>query len=347
MFTGFGIHPAINDHGAVAFGARSEAEGAAIVDYIVVSRKGRFTTIADTTDPRRVPGGLGGGRSRLSLNEHGEVAFEGVLDTNVGVGLFIGDGGLPRLLTQSAFAEFLANSAAINKHGIVAFSSVTGTDVTGITFALKIVREGMVPLTILDNSGIFDSFTVPSINDRGVIVVSAILDDGTVGIFNVDDAAVSMMAGGSPFIRFTPFPSINRRGMTAFTALLASGVTGVFMHDGTRLRTIADTAGGYASFDVAGARQSNGPSVNDSGDVAFTATLDDERRGIFVGGDPTADKVIATGDELFGSVVGGLVFLGREAMNSSGQIVFWASLEDGTTGIYRADPVRQRKNGRE
>ena len=49
------------------------------------------------------------------------------------------------------------------------------------------------------------------------------------------------------------------------------------------------------------------------------------------------DKVIATGDNLFGSTVTALS-MDRESMNDKCQIAFWARLANGTEGIYRAEP---------
>ena len=67
--------------------------------------------------------------------------------------------------------------------------------------------------------------------------------------------------------------------------------------NGGPLTTVADTRGEFASF---GFRP---PSLNNEGDVAFLATLDDGTSGIFVGSDSIADRVITTGDTLDGSTV--------------------------------------------
>jgi hypothetical protein len=72
--------------------------------------------------------------------------------------------------------------------------------------------------------------------------------------------------------------------------------------------------------------------------VAFAATLSAGGGGVFTGGDPAADKVIATGDELDGATVTE-VHLFRQGLNDNGQVAFFARLDDGTSGIFRADPV--------
>lgn len=59
--------------------------------------------------------------------------------------------------------------------------------------------------------------------------------------------------------------------------------------------------------------------------------------GIFGGPDPAADKVIATGDELFRSTVTQLAFH-RYGLNDRRQIAFAASLADGRRVVVRAEP---------
>lgn len=68
--------------------------------------------------------------------------------------------------------------------------------------------------------------------------------------------------------------------------------------------------------------------------MAFFALTDAGGDGIFTGPDPAADKVIKTGDALFGSTVLGL-FPGTQ--NRFGQVAFRADLANGTTVIARSD----------
>src|ERR687897_3118519 len=90
--------------------------------------------------------------------------------------------------------------------------------------------------------------------------------------------------------------------------------------DGTPT-VVADTTGAFAFF---GFRP---PSINNDGDVAFHATLDDGTAGIFVGSDPVADRVISTGDTLDGSTVQNLVFC-EEGLSDSGELAFIATFEE-------------------
>jgi hypothetical protein len=70
--------------------------------------------------------------------------------------------------------------------------------------------------------------------------------------------------------------------------------------------------------------------------IVLSTAADNE--GIFTGSDSIADNVIARGDLFLGStVIDGSVF--RNGLNASGQLAFFAELEDGRQGIFRADPV--------
>jgi hypothetical protein len=82
-------------------------------------------------------------------------------------------------------------------------------------------------------------------------------------------------------------------------------------------------------------------SINNSGDIAFSATETIGRDGIFVepAGSSTPMPVIETGDPLFGSTV--VAFsIGRFCLNDDGWITFRYLLADGRSGIAVAS--RQR-----
>jgi hypothetical protein len=218
----------------------------------------------------------------------------------------------------------------------VAFTISTQTE-----YALKITKGSKV--TSFDAAaGNVAAFSAPSINNGNTAVFFGRLDDGTVGIFTINQRRLEPIATlSNGFSGFFFFPSINSSGSVVFAARLPGGGSGVFTGDGTSINTIADTTGAFASFDIGG-WDAIGPAINDNGAVAFAAILDDGRQGIFVGPDPIADKVIASGDPLFGSTVSE-VYFGRYGLNNSGQLVFRAVLTDGTEGIYRADMVRPNR----
>jgi hypothetical protein len=60
---------------------------------------------------------------------------------------------------------------------------------------------------------------------------------------------------------------------------------------------ISDTSGPFAGS------PGQNPIINNNGTVVFFAMLDTGEIGLFTGPDPVADRVIATGDPLLGSIV--------------------------------------------
>ncbi|MBD2777670.1 DUF7453 family protein, partial [Iningainema tapete] len=96
------------------------------------------------------------------------------------------------------------------------------------------------------------------------------------------------------------------------------------------LSTIADISGQFRGF--------GNPVINNSGKVAFGAILAFGESAIYTGADPVNDKVIASGDTLFGSTVKN-VYFSSQGLNNQGQIVFLAEFTDGTQGMFLAEPV--------
>src|SRR5262249_4310803 len=82
-----------------------------------------------------------------------------------------------------------------------------------------------------------------------------------------------------------------------------------------------------------------GALVNRAGLVAFSATPRGGRLGVYAGADPVADRIIALGDPLLGSVVAAFA-LNPVSVNEAGQLAVRVSLADGGQAIVRADPVR-------
>jgi hypothetical protein len=128
-------------------------------------------------------------------------------------------------------------------------------------------------------------------------------------------------------------PVINNEGTIAFGALLDDGGIGVFKNTGAVTR-IADSSGPFRYFYAT--------AINNKGTVAFWADLDPGPFGIYTGPDVVADKVIQTGDPLFGSTVKGLSF-GSKGLNDQGEVAFWAALADGREVIVRASPLGANK----
>ena len=163
-----------------------------------------------------------------------------------------------------------------------------------------------------------------------------------LGIYrvNADGTLTTIVEDQKRFVFIGFNPSINDSGQVSFAATLNGGKKddpeAILRGEGKKLTTIASTADGFAFFGF-------DTSINNSGEVAFHATLDDGTSGIFVGSDPVADRVIATGDTLDGSIVQNLVFC-EEGLSDSGELAFVAQLEDANSpdgfrvAVFRATP---------
>jgi hypothetical protein len=185
----------------------------------------------------------------------------------------------------------------------------------------------------------------PSINNLGEIAFDETIQPNfDSGIFAGRAGTFRTIAAPDPNV-FVEKPMFNDGGTAAFyrsfTDVTGQFVTAIVTGNGGPLTTVADTTGPFGSF---GFRP---PSINNNGDVAFLANLDDfpPTTGIFVGPRVVQDRVIETGDKLDGAIVRGLTFC-EEGLNDVGQLAFIADLADASapngfrTGVFLATPRR-------
>jgi hypothetical protein len=194
-------------------------------------------------------------------------------------------------------------------------------------------------ISIADTSRTFSVLDAdPRINGSGQVVFHGIRQDGSEGIFAGNGGPLTTIADTSgPFASFSDAPAINDGGAILFQATLKASsarpeVPGLFLSMGGNVHAVADATGHFSSFGYA-------PAINVQGEIAFLGTTRSGKVGIFTGGDPEEDRVVAIGDDLDGSTVFDLSVLSfRTGLNNSGQIAFIAQLADGRTAVYRADP---------
>jgi len=244
---------------------------------------------------------------------------------------------------------------AINDNGSIASRSIE-TQLGIITSASVDVtnngtHKGGVSLMDRFESSRFLFFENPDLNNSDTLVFGArLVNENTPdrpifidGLFTrTSDGIISPVVttniSGNPFSSsvFSP-ASINDNGTVAFGMrpldqfdnLISLQNDIIFTSNAGSSTTIADTSGPFKSF--------GNPAINNTGTVAFFGTLDTGGSGIFTGADPITNKVITLGDSLFGSKVVSLDF-STKGLNNSGQLAFLATFEDGTSGIFRANP---------
>jgi len=317
---------ALNDDGQVAFVAATSAG----VTGVFVGSGGAVTTAADTSSVFTFfgfPGINGLGQATFFANKGAELA-----------GYYAGLDGATTIVE---------NRGAVGGFGGDIFSSPSGKFSTAeIVLRLPrqaqaiVVGDGGRVIRIADTSGLFQLLDFdPRVNASGLVAFHATRRDLSEGIFVGKGGALSTIADTSgPFVSFNDSPAINDPGDVLFEAVASASngslITGLFLGSRGEIRSVLDSRGAFADFGRA-------PGLNAKGEIAFQGTTNAGLIGIFTGGDPAADRVIAVGDSLDGSVVSGFDPLSfASSLNNAGQIAFLVSLADGRTGVYRADPAR-------
>jgi hypothetical protein len=318
---------ALNDAGQVAFVAILPTG----VTGVFVGGDGAVTTVADDTQDFVFFGFPG-------INGRGQATFYGGKADRTG--FYAGAGGATVLIENRGAVQAFVGDIYSSPSG--AFS--VGHAILRLPgFQQEIVvGKGGRATRVADTSGLFQSLDLdPRVNASGRVAFSAIRRDSSEGIFVGEGGALTTVADTSgPFVSFSPSPAINDWGHVLFQAVLADfTTTGLFLSRQGKISTVLDSTGAFAGFGTA-------PALNRRGQIAFEGTTWMGLLGIFTGGDPVADRVIAVDDPLDGSTVQALDVLAFDAaLNDRGQIAFIATLADGRTGVYRADPTKREDRG--
>lgn len=304
--------PALNNNGTVAFVA--ELEQFSHQGLFTVT-DGSITQIADTY-------GSFSQFETFAINDSGLVAFGAESDERI-QGIFTSSGGVitPIISASEPFSSDLSG-LDLNESGTIAFfkRSNNGQGIEGIYTSQN---GSLTPLlTTLDFFSFVGVLPFPTINDSGTVA----FESGRSIYTTNGGGTYTSVIDPSPFIVFDQFVSINNSGTVVFGGDFNTGGGGVFTARNGSLTTIATTNNTFLDF--------YSLAINDRGTVVFSAEIGGGA-GIFTGSDPIADKVIAVGDEFFGSTISYLSFY-REGLNNSDQIAFYAQLANGTSGIYLA-----------
>jgi hypothetical protein len=351
--------PAINGLGTVAVLVEDTLLG---FDKLITKRDARDepVVVAHTERVANYPTFCDNGftqiTSNASINELGEVAFQGNLrrlatQAACGTpeqgdtprqGVFLGKGGPLATIAHTNnlpggdfISEFIVADVSVNSFGKVALAiELEGQPLfdQGLVVGSK---RGMFDERFRNSTSEFDSpSSRMSLNELGQI---AFQDNGIV-LSNPDGTFRTIV--DSNFGSFAAFdPSLNIFGRVAFVGFTNQDpqIQGIFTSRGGPVTTVADDSGRYSSF--------GRPSLNDLGQVVFTADLDEfgpngfPLQGVFTGPDPVRDKVLQSGDVYQGMPVSG-VFTCSEALNNSGQIVMTVVSENPDTFEQRRFIVR-------
>ena len=345
-FVSFGCAE-INTQGDMAFGAERLAPDGFNTDpgiYRVNAADGTLTTIAEDTK-RFVTIGL-----NPSINDLGQVSFAARLDGGNKPdteAILRGDGKkLTTIATTADQFNFFGFDTSINNSGEVAFTAELDEEFgfdEGLFSGSGNKKSGVTTHYLTSTSEFDGRDSRPSINNLGDIAFVESIDFSS-GIFVGREGGFTEIVAPDPSDPSIGYgtPMLNDAGTAAFQRSFTDEATQEFVEqivtgNGGPLTVVADTRDEFAFF---GFRP---PSINNEGDVAFLATLDDRTTGIFVGPDPVEDRVVTTGDTLDGAEVTGLTFC-EEGLSDSGELAFVATLEDPSTpegfrmAVFRATP---------
>ncbi len=356
LFTGSNSwNGAINDQGTVAFYASS-----GIFESGIFTGDGnQVTTIANadilaTVFPNPYPYPANYLiRSLVDINNQNTVAFSASASLLFGnvrrSGIFISNQGNIRevdgLISGRREGENLGGLDLNNQNALVTYVAYGGFQIDPtetITLYNNIGTDNQSSTIIAQGkwsnsqTGGITSLGSPSLNDQGNVLFSSVFRDISATDPQppyltplIRQQENSQIVVTNNFERFRP-SAINDQNKVAFLSTDNQGETGNFTFEKGNLTNIVNNQGLFSSFESI--------DINNQDTLAFSATLSTGKKGIFIGADPIADKVISVGDSLFGSTITKVDFFGDKGLNNNGQIAFFAALADGTEGIFRADP---------
>ncbi len=327
---------AINAHGQVAVRVTFDDASEAIVRFDGQT----MTTIASTPSFGSFGGGIG-------IDDTGSVTFDGrLVGENIG-GVYAGNGGSLTILAPPPVelgVDPMYSLLSLDSSGLALMAKHTGA--LGNVVALVVGTGGPIT-TVVDQASLppddlplGGNFASADLGDSGDLAFVAGPGIGMRWyVYRSTLSGIPLVRVASPNLTDPYNPdfgllTINDSGTVAVIEGVYGGYQGVYAGtDEASLPLIASTDDPYAFFG------SGGVAINASGLVVFQAALDGYGEGIFTGPDPEADKLIATGDPLDGSVVTTWVQTNRFCLNGAGNVAFTVGLEDGREALFLSQPA--------
>ncbi len=321
----------INSGGAVAFTASSSAVG----------EVGIYTGSASGINTVYV-GGLTFGSpivfGATGFNDSGTVVYL----TEARAVYTATAGGTPFMVSAPTSTGHSGIFPGVNNAGTVAYGG-DPSNTTILTRTGTADAQTLVSATALPGSSALAAPTLTglAINNSGTVVfyASQVASGASCrcGIYTAGPGAPTPAAPLQEILSASVVPQISNNGAIAFLGTY-QGVKGVFVASNGQIAAAVDLGTQVVSLG-----SSSNVSVNSKGEVAYWAKfgISPFVEGIFTGPDQVADKVIGTGDPLFGSVVSDIAesqVAGR-FLNDNGQVAFSYKLSNGLSGIAVATPV--------
>ncbi len=356
----------VNGRGQVAFYA--SVARAKATEGIFLATASRVTKAAAVGDA--VPGG--GVLSEFArhpvpaLNDAGKIAFgANVAGARATEGIFLAADDRLKAIALSGtdapgvqngtFVEF--DAPVLNNRDEIAFVGTVrrGRETLQVLYLYSggVLRKLVAGGDPAPRGGSFDRFGVPAINNKGVVVFPAVIEQGAVlgGIFVAGARELRLLVGageigpgGAMLVRFSERAAIDDEDNVAFVAHLGSGTSAeavlVANASGlTQLAIVGENAPGGGRFAAFGPWPNFGPNAT----VAFVAAIDGGpgTLGIYLGTPGAIHRVAMVGDRMAnGGVIPALALNSVTSVGSRGGLTFatMANPESGQNGIYYYGP---------
>jgi len=294
----------------------------------------------------------------FTMNANGQVVFDSDLSGGTS-GIFLKSGQtLSRVVRASLTGNgdpapgggtFLGvRQSSISSSGAnIAFSAFTLTDI-----GIYVSSNGQITLAVdgnallPDGTGVFGTVSLNAINDQGQIAFLAQPFPSPNGMYVGANGQFRLIAqdgdpapGGDSFSLGFPDPRfgpvINNNGDVAFAADLAFGGRAVFLfHQGTLTRIAGP---GDLSPDGGTFFSADAPTINASGQIAFSGETSATGFGVYLFSAGAISKVAVPGDRTAAHTT--IVFADQPQVNDLGEVAFGADLSTGDTAVFVARPI--------
>jgi hypothetical protein len=222
--------------------------------------------------------------------------------------------------STQGFSDF-QTFPAINSRGAVAFVAFR----SGVGNGVFRAREGAITNIATEQDGLRFFGGAPAMNAAGVVAFTAATSTGSTAIFRGDGLSKVLIAdsllNGLSRIGLGS-PAINADGLVAFSAPRSAprSPASIFTGDGGALRTVFSTS-------TTGFRSFGNVAINNSGTIAFNATLVSGIQGVFTGRSSVLSVLDANTSPEFDA-------FGEPAINNAGTVAGFASLFSGAIQIF-------------
>ncbi len=318
--------PSINGSGRVAFRGRLTGGVEGVFTRL---GNGGINTLADTGSTE-FNFGFGITNSINSLNTVLFVGLKQTPDRTVEVMLRgEGNSATPLVSSSDNLSNFCGLQINIEKTAVFRADRADGHHV--------ILAQGAGQLTgvvrnIAEEGSEFSSLGCsPSISFDGSVAFTA-TRNGKRAIFTraKNGTLAQVLDNSNQFADFGAL-AFNQQGGIAFQTALQGGGLALFRVKNGQLTKVTD-------YDVGGAGDPAGFSINESGQVAFEFSFGANGSSVHLGPQSLFGRLIGTGNVMFGRRVA-FAHIDRDSLNSVHQIAVWIIFDDGTEMIARGDPV--------